>query len=238
MSTVVLNINISGITNVTKRLDPKLVDRSILLALNRTAKNAKTRASTMIRNDRGFKIKKMDLDKRLDLILAKAGSSTKMEATLLARRISAATGGRTGRDSFSLTYFGFKETRKTKSAGVIIKGRGKKGELKVKRQKSTKALGGVSGQIIKGGPVTRIVGAFIAQMASGHIGVFVNVGKHSASVLKKTPGATKKDRIKERRVVSVASMFKGIRNKLKAHVKKQFRKEYVSQLRRFHKKFK
>jgi len=211
---MLVKVRIEGIEQIIKKFYSPKVKQAIQSALNETALSTKTLASDLIRNECGFKIKKSDLDKRLELRLARGYNFT---AILSAKRISAFSGMRTGHDSFSLTYFGAKEARRF-SGGVHIKSR--KG---IKTQKRTRLGSGVTVQVLKGGRTARFPRAFIAKMESGHIGVFRRI---EGSKMK----SKDKAQIREVKVITVASMFSKTLNKLKQHATEYFAKIFQSKL--------
>lgn len=209
-----VTVRIKGLERVRKLLDPKKVDRATVSTLNRVIRSTKTKASTLIRKEKGWKIKKRDFDKRIEIKKARRGD---LEAVLSVRRISAATGRRTGKESFALTYFGAKEIRKTAS-GVLLRQRGRQG-LITKKQKRSKRAGGVTVQVLRGGRVAHYPRAFIARMKSGHVGVFRHVTVNG------------RQKIREIRTISVATMFRGTLPALQAHARERWRKEFPAQLR-------
>ena len=209
---MIIKVRVEGIKEALAKLDPKIVEKAAVSTLNEVIKSTRSMASDLIRNERGFNIKKSDFDSRVKMTLAKRGSA---QAALSASRISAATGRGTGKDSFALTYFGAKEARRT-SDGVIITSR-----RIAKKQKRTKLGSGVTVQVKKGGTVARYPRAFIQVMKSGHIGVFRRVeGK----------AKTGKDKIAEIKVITLATMFRGTFPRLAEHAREQFAKRFPSKL--------
>ena len=207
-----ITVKVEGIKEALEKFDPKVVGKAAVSTMNEVIKSTRTFASDIIRNERGFKILKSDFDKRVEMKPARMNDLT---AVLTVHRISAKFGWRTGKDSFALTYFGAKEARRT-SVGVTIKSR--KG---IKKQKRTGMGSGVTVQVLKGGTVARFPHAFIATMKSGHIGVFRRVeGK----------AATGKQKIAERKVITLATMFRGTLPKLREHALQKFKERFPGKL--------
>ena len=209
---MIIYVKVEGIKEALEKFDPKVVSKAAVSTLNEVVKSTRTLASDLVRNKRGFKILKSDFDKRVEIKPARMNDLT---AVLTAHRISTSFGWRTGHDSFSLTYFGAKEARRT-SKGVTIKSR--KG---VKTQKRTGMGSGVTVQVLKGGTVARFPHAFVATMKSGHIGVFRRVAG------KASPG---KQKIVEAKVISLVTMFRGTIPQLQAYALQKFKERFLSKL--------
>lgn len=156
----IVSVKIDGLKEAMAMFDPKKVERAAASALKKVAQQARTEASSTIRER--FNIKKADVDKKIEVKQVNRNSLT---ATLLI----------TGR-GISLTYFGAKERRGPK---VISR----KGIKILKRQ--PKGTQGVQVTIMKDGKVTTLPHAFIATMKSGHIGVFIRKGKGRTPIIEK-----------------------------------------------------
>lgn len=213
-----MSIELQGLKRVRRMLDRKKVDKAVVPAINKTAKSTLTKASDVIRKEEGWKLKKRDLDKRLAFKKARRNDPV---AVLSPRRKSAATGRFTGKDSFSLPFFGAKDVRRGRH-GVITTSRSKHGGLVAARRRSG-GKGGVTVQVQKGGKKAHWPNAFIAQMPSGHIGAYRRVNEVDSKGRQK---------IKEVKVVSVATMFGGIRPRLVRHAQRRWRVEFPRALRR------
>lgn len=206
-----INIKVQGVEQALKKFDVKKVERAVFSTLNETIKSTKSEASRTIRKERGFKIRKEDLDQRIELTPARIG---------IARAIITVSKYVAGKKaSFSLPYFGAQEARRY-SGGVIVKSK----KNLDKRQKRSKLGGGVTVQVIRGGKIARFPHAFIAKMKSGHVGVFRNVSETEGLA------STGKDKIREIKVITVADMFRGITTKLKNHAQEYFQKRFKSKL--------
>lgn len=205
-----MTLRLEGLDRLKRRLDPKKVERAAVSAINRAAKSTLSEASNIIRNEKGWKIPKRDLDPRFSIKQARKGE---LQAVLTPRTTK-------GKASIALTYFGAKEVRRTK-AGVLTKQRSKEGGLVAKRQKRTKAPGGVTVQVLKGGKKAHYPKAFIARMRSGHVGVF-----------RRTSELDDKGRpkIAEVKVITVKTMFRGIHKQLLEHARKRWRVEIKAQI--------
>lgn len=210
-----VSFELEGLERALNLLDPNKVEAAATDSINRVAASTKAKASHIIRNDEGWKIKKRDLDKRLAYTKARKGH---LEAVLYPRRVSGKTGRLTGKESFPLTYFGAQEVRKSANQ-VLMRKRGKEG-LVTKRQKRTKLPGGVRVKTQRGENYARYPKAFIARMKSGHVGVFRNV-----------EGGKWGGKIREIRTVGVTTMFANIEPRLEEHAIKRWRKEFPAKLR-------
>lgn len=155
-----VSVKIDGLKEAMAMFDPKKVERAAANALKKVAQQARTEASSSIRER--FNIKKADVDEKIEV---KQLNRSEMTATLLI----------TGR-GISLTYFGAKERR---GARVISR----KGIKVLKRQ--PKGAQGVQVKILKNGKVTSLPNAFMATMKSGHIGVFIRKGKGRTPIIEK-----------------------------------------------------
>lgn len=194
-----------------KRLDPKKVDKIIQQSLNRAAKSTKTKASTIIRKEKGFRIRKRDVDKKI-VVVKTTGNRHRVV-------IYAKTGGKRA-NSFPLTDFGAKEVKQLKGSVKTLNKRTTKAGitgLQAKIGKRSRLTGGVWVQVRRNGPKVFYPDSFIAQMKSGHIGVF----------------RIKEDgSLEERRVISIFTMFRGILKPLSMHGRLTFRKEVVRRIRK------
>ena len=209
---MIINVKVEGIKEALTKFDPKVVERAAVSTLNEVIKSTRSLASDLVRNERGWNIKKSDFDSRVKMKLAKRNDA---QAALSASRISAATGRGTGKDSFALTYFGAKQVQRT-SSGVIIST-----SKLAKKQKRSKLGSGVTVNVKKGGTAARFPRAFLATMKSGHTGVFRRVeGKAS----------TGRNKIAEIKVVTLATMFRGTFPQLAQHAREQFAKRFPSKL--------
>lgn len=208
-----ITVKVEGVEEALEKFNARTVERAMISTLNETVKSTLTLASKLIRNERGFKILKSDFDKRVKIDLARRGS---YKAALTASRISASTGRFTGNDSFALPYFGAKEAQRF-SGGVRIKSR--KG---VKIQKRTGMGSGVSVQVLRGGRTARFPKAFIATMKSGHIGVFRRIEAQSLK--------THKTMIREIKVVTLATMFRGTLPRLAEYAQNKFKERFAGKL--------
>lgn len=208
-----MTVKLEGLDRLKRRLSSraKEIEAAAVSAINRTAKSTRTEASNLIRNEKGWKIKKADLDKRLSIKQARKGD---LQAVLTPQATK-------GKGSIALPYFGAKEVKRT-SAGVITTSRSKHGGLVAKRQKRSKATGGIAVQVRKGGKKAHYPKAFIAQMKSGHIGVYRRTGFTTSN---------NRPQIAEVKTISVWTMFRGIHQRLLEHARKRWRVEIAAQLK-------
>lgn len=223
-----IELKITGLDRVLSMLDPKKVDKAASMTINRVGSSTRTKASDIIRNDRGFKLKKTTVDKRLVLKKARPNAPAAVLRPKKERAKTGKTRTTTNRDSFSLLDFGAKDVRKGRF-GVITTSKSKHGGLVAARTKRTRGPGGVKVKVRKSGKVAHFPQAFITQMPSGHSGVF-----------RRLPGTKmrkkKKERISEIRTISVATMFKSIRPKLIVHARNRIDGEFVAALRQVYRK--
>lgn len=157
-----VKVEIKGLKEAMAMFDPKKVERAAASALKKVAQQARTEASSSIRER--FNLKKGDVDKKIEVKQGRQDRSA-LTATLYI----------TGR-GISLTYFGAKERRGPK---VISR----KGIKVLKRQ--PKGAQGVQVKIMKDGKVTSLPNAFIATMKSGHVGVYIRPGKGRTPIIEK-----------------------------------------------------
>lgn len=205
-----MEIKIEGMQRIIDILDPDKFRKALTPSINRALSSTRTEASRLIRKEKGWKIKKKDLDSRISFTKA---TKSKHHGVLYVND--------GGHNSISLTYFGAKEVRH-------LKGRVRVQTRHVgKVQQRTKAKSGVHVQVKRGGKKAHYPNAFIATMKSGHIGVFRNIenGKWTG-------------KIREIRTVSPATMFKGIKKFLEKHALKVFIKEFRHNYQRALKKIK
>lgn len=207
-----MDVEITGIRDLVKRLDHKKITKAMNRSINRAAKSTKTEASRLIRKDEGWKIKKKDLDPRIKIHLS---TEKKLRAVIFAERISTKTGRHTSQGSFSLTYFGAKEVRP-------LKGRVRIQTRHVGRTaKRTKVKSGVHVQVKRGGRKAYFSKAFLARMSSGYIGVFRNV-----------EGGKWGGKMHEVKVISAGTMFRKIKPRLEKYASKIVMKELKHNLNR------
>lgn len=157
-----VSVKVEGLKEALAMFDPKKVKKAAASALKKVAQQARTEASSAIRER--FNIKKGDVDKKIEV---KEGRQDRNNLT--------ATLYITGK-GISLTYFGAKERRGPK---VISR----KGIKVLKRQ--PKGAQGVQVKIMKDGKITTLPHAFIATMKSGHVGVFIRKGKGRTPIIEK-----------------------------------------------------
>lgn len=195
-------VKIVGVEEALKKFSAQKVARVVQSSLNETVKSTMSKASDLIRNEKGWRIKKEDFDRNVRLKLAQMND---LIATLTVVRVSAKTGKATGKTSFPLTYFGAKMGGSTWSATG---------------RRARRA--GVTVQVKRGGTTARFPRAFIATMKSGHRGVFRNIGGKAS---------TGRDRIREIKVVTIAHMFRGTIKPLKIHARDYFAKRFKSKIK-------
>lgn len=163
-----INISLKGFDDVVRALDPKVVERASRAALNRTVRSGKVAASDEIRKE--YNIMKRDLDPRITIRLAGVG----------VLRAEIEISGR----SMSLSYFGARQI-----TGTRVLTRSGKGIKLGKVTRGMRAVGpvprGVLVQVLKGKETVLHRGAFMAQMKSGHIGVFRRTGQGRLPIAEK-----------------------------------------------------
>jgi hypothetical protein len=155
------DIKLEGIDDALKQFDSKKVITAARQAINRTADSTRTEASRLIRTEYNIKASRLNQYLRVE---AKA-SGNSLTATITGR----------GR-GLALSYFDVKQT------GVVAN---KKGFRYTKRAKSLGSLryGGAVTALVKLAGGRKIVTGkydnkpFVAQMKSGHTGVWVRTGK-------------------------------------------------------------
>lgn len=157
-----IEMKLEGVEKAMKMYDPNLVRKAANAALNRVAGSARTEASKLIRQD--YNIKAARINQFLRVAVKAAGM--RMEAVISGRGLGIA-----------LAYFDAKQ----KGSKMIGEGAGK---FRTKFLARTgKKLGDVTVKV-KRGSGRKAVGPkynnkpFLAQMKSGHIGVFVRKSKN------------------------------------------------------------
>ena len=149
-----VDIQITGIKELMKTLDPKNVRLAANSALNKTAEQAKTEASRQIRAE--YNIKAGDVNKNMRITTRARGNQ--MEAVI--------SGFKRG---MSLAYFGAKQ------AGVIAN----KAAFRYTKRAKGGHGGDVTVEVRKG--ARKVVGTnpkpFITKFQSGHVAVVQRIGK-------------------------------------------------------------
>ena len=141
-----IQVKLEGVEKALKMFNTRIVNQATRMALNETAKTAKTTAAGNIYH--GWNLKKSDINKKLKTELAR---SSDLSAALVVRS-----------ESFSLSYFGAKQ----------FSGRRTISRTGIKTGKRKSSKGGVYVRIKRGGKITHLSTSFIAATRSGHIGVF------------------------------------------------------------------
>lgn len=145
-----VNVKVKGLKEAMAMFDPKKVKKAAASALKKVAQQARTEASSVIREK--YDIKKSDLDKKIEVRAPRYGS----EELVAYVTISSKRG-------ISLIYFSAKNIKGNKVTT-------RKVSKVLKRAPGTQ---GVFVRILKDGKVAHLPKSFIATMKSGHIGVFV-----------------------------------------------------------------
>ena len=180
-------IQLEGYDEMMKLLDPKIVEKAAGWALAKAVKSGRTVAADRIYSR--YNIKKRDINRAVKAVFAPRNKGT---AEIIAK----------GRP-MSLTYFGAKWIRnRNASAGGSISMTRKKTTLRKRRT----GRSGVYAQIMRGGDVTHKQHAFIVAVSTKRSDV------HHTGVFERIPGSRmasnpKKEKIVERKLVTMASMF-------------------------------
>lgn len=155
-----IDIKLEGVEKAMRMLDPNNVRKAANAALNRVAGSGKTEASKLIRKD--YNIKAARVNQFLRLAVRARGNI--MEAVISGRGLGIA-----------LAYFDVKQT------GYKLIGEGA-GKMRTKFLHRTGRKRGDVSVKVKRASGRKIVGPkydnkpFLAQMKSGHVGVFVRTG--------------------------------------------------------------
>ena len=181
-------IKLHGFDKLEEVFNPDVYTKAARSTISKLATQAKTEASTVIRET--FNIKKKDLDPKIDIRPPRYDNLT---------AIITASG-----KPISLTYFGAKQL--TAQNRVITRTTGR--QLK----RASKMGQGVTVNITKS-KVTRLPKAFIATMKSGYIGVFTRVsGVSSSGKTTWLAGGHAGRKIAAKAVVTLATMFGSQKN--------------------------
>lgn len=154
-----VDIKLEGVDKVLKKLDPQIVRRASVMAVNDVAKQGMTEAKRQITSE--YNIKPSRVAQFLKLIARASGSS-----------IKAVISGK-GR-GLALSYFGAKQE------GVIVNKKGFRYKNKSKAYGSGRRGGQVSVLVKKSGgrkTVSTDPKAFMVRLKSGHIAVMQRQGK-------------------------------------------------------------
>lgn len=147
-----ITVKLEGFDDLKAMLDPDIAKRATRSAIDKLSKQAKTEASSVIRER--YNIKKGDLDPKMKIDPPRVDNL---------RAVISVTGR-----PISLTYFGAKQL--TAQNRIITRTSGRQ----LKRAGRNQL--GVTYSIAKGQPPRTLPHAFIATMKNGHIGVFMRKG--------------------------------------------------------------
>lgn len=204
-----IKVELKGVKEAMKILDPKQINKAITYSLNRAARSGKTEASEQIRKgDKPFNLLKSDIDRKISLKAA-----TQNDKTVIITVIS---------DPWLLSYFKPRE----------IKGRVKsvikrmKGKFELLHSGTRLKNSGVSVEILKGDRNT-LSKSFIIQ-GKGGTPLVVHRMKGVKSLI------TGKDKLAAPKVYSLPSMFKKPRviEKVINKIKTQWVKEFTGMVER------
>lgn len=149
-----IKVDLKGIEELKRTLDPKKFQRAIIRALDRTAKQGRVEAQRAIRSEYNIKLKDLSGHIKTDI------HPSKMQAVISAKG-----------SVLPLKLFNPRqviEARDRKSGGLYSKLR--------KAKPGSKGVAGVT-VMVKQGHRKLVRGGFMAKMPSGHIGVFKREGK-------------------------------------------------------------
>lgn len=180
-----VTVKLEGFKEMLAMLDEKPVRKAACEALKKVAASATTIVSAGIRER--YNVKKSDLDPRIEVKLPQTGDLT-------AVMIISGKG-------MSLSYFGARQFVVNR---VITRG---KGGLKVVTRKRSAQFQGTEIEIIKGRR-TQLKSGFMASMKSGHIGILRRDPNGVIKSRQKYAGTKHAEKIVEKRVISIATMYK------------------------------
>lgn len=197
-----ISIKLEGIDEVLRTLDPKHVRSAARQTLTRAANSGKKVASEEIR--KVYNVKAADLNARIKSFPARMSDLT-------------ATIEITGRP-MSLSYFGARQMGYSRTLSRGPNGLVSKGNRRARSRGPVQM--GVSVQVLKGQPVV-LRRAFMAQMKSGHIGVFHRKGSGRGII--------------EKNVITIPSMVQNARvmPSVAARIQERIAVEFPRQLEYF-----
>ena len=149
-----LEVDLKGIEELKRELDPKKFQKAIIRALDRTAKQGKVEAQRVIRSEYNIKSKDISSHIKTDI------HPSKMQAVITAKG-----------SVLPLKLFDPRQ--------VIERVDKKSGGLYSKLRKATPGSRGVAGitVMVKHGQRRLVKGGFMAKMQSGHIAIFKRIDK-------------------------------------------------------------
>lgn len=204
-----IKVELKGVKEAMKVLDPKQMNKAVTYSLNRAVRSGKTEASEQIRKgDKPFALLKSDVDRKINLRAATQNNKT---ATITVTSTP-----------WLLSYFKAREIAgRVKS---VIKRT--KGKFELLRSGTRLKNGGVSVEVLKGDRKT-LSKAFIIQGKGGTPLVVHRMKGVKSSI-------TGKDKLAAPKVYSLPSMFKKPRviEKVINKIKTQWVKEFTSMVER------
>jgi Prophage minor tail protein Z (GPZ) len=205
------NVKLVGYDKALKIFDEKPVRKAALTSLRKVSASAKSTASEEVRNV--YSIKKSDLDPRMK------GPNIQFDGMTACIVISGS--------GISLSYF---NARQTAANRVVTRG---KAGLKTKTMKRSARFQGTSVEVLKG-KRTQLKSAFMATMASGHVGVMYRTGAGMIKSRSRYGYNKHSAKIAEDFVISLSSMVKknNVQEAVVARVNEQWVKVFPHELNR------
>lgn len=219
-----INVDVKGIDELLKKLDPKKIGKGIQAALNRTAKSGKTEISSQLREK--WNLRKTDIDRKIEFKPAR-GSALSAIISVTGKPIS-------------LMYFGPSSV----SGGIKTYASRNKGVMPGLAQKRSGGRNsGVKVKIFNTKGQTTLSKAFFTIATKGGTPLVVwrsqekvDASKYYSSRIKNFKsrgGKYQKGKLKAYKIITLPSMFtqSKVMQAVKEKIKTQWQKEWANQIK-------
>lgn len=193
-----ISVNISGINDVIKNLDPQIVKASMFRAINRTVDGVSTDVSKEVRQT--YNIRRDDINRRIKKSKPRNYDSLAGSVTIEDKL--------DGKSAIPLIIFKAVGRQNLASGGSVKTMKGKNGFISQRLKRAGNA--GVSYKVLQAGGKGFSANAFIIPGGGG-----------SLQVVTRVKGAKGNKGLKEKRVVSPMQMVKGFRHGVLDKIMKQ-----------------